>query len=333
MSSRKLLSGRSHIWALLAVLISAAAAAWLLFNRQAVIDQISFWQYHPPAAVAALADRSRMNDSGKFYFYTSRPALEDSQAFNKQCGSKEQGTAILGCYTGRFIYIYNVTDPKLDGIREVTAAHEMLHAAYERLSSGEQAKVDSLLEAEYSKLKNDKALADRMAFYDRTEPGQRDNELHSVIGTEINQISPPLEAYYKKYFADRSQVVALHTKYEALFRSLQERGAALSAQLTELAGSIETESAAYNKEVTKLNVDINTFNAKARAGEFASATEFQASRSELMARANQLEADRAAINAKVATYEKLRQELLSIASQSEALNRSIDSSLAPAPSL
>ena len=37
-------------------------------------------------------------------------------------------TAVLGCYANREISIFNVTDQRLDGIREVTAAHEMLHA-------------------------------------------------------------------------------------------------------------------------------------------------------------------------------------------------------------
>ncbi len=47
--------------------------------------------------------------------------------------------AILGCYnpSSRDIYIYNVTNSELDGVKEVTAAHEMLHAAWERLSESE----------------------------------------------------------------------------------------------------------------------------------------------------------------------------------------------------
>lgn len=332
-SKKRLLSGRSHVLALLAVGISVALAGWLLLNRQLVVDQISFWQYQPNSQIAELADRSSMNGNGKFYFYASHPAIEEAQDFNKQCDRKEQGTAVLGCYTGRFIYIYDVKDQKLDGIREVTASHEMLHAAYDRLNSEERKKVDALLEAEYNTLKNDKKLAERMAFYGRTEPGERDNELHSVIGTEIRSISPELETYYKRYFADRRQVVLLHQKYESVFIDLQSRGEMLSAQLTQLASDIEASSVEYNKSVTELNADITAFNTKARQGGFSSAAEFQAARASLVTRANQLEQQRAAINNKIAQYDSLRQELLSIASQSDALNRSIDSSLAPAPSL
>ena len=35
-------------------------------------------------------------------------------------------------------YIYNVNDERLNGLKEVTAAHEMLHAAYERLPESDK---------------------------------------------------------------------------------------------------------------------------------------------------------------------------------------------------
>lgn len=274
-----------------------------------------------------------MSDQGTFYFYASQPSLESSQDFNNKCGRKEQNTAILGCYDGQRIYIYDVTDRQLDGIREVTAAHEMLHAAYLRMSDGERARVDSLLEAEYATLKDNKDFAERMAFYARTEPGERDNELHSVIGTEVATLSPELEAHYKHYFDDRSKVVDLHTKYASVFADLQNRGDALSARLTSLGNSIEQQSTRYNADVAQLNSDIESFNRRASDGGFSSQAQFQAERSALVDRAAQLDGRRTAINNDVVAYNNVRQQLQAIASQSEALNRSIDSSLAPAPSI
>jgi hypothetical protein len=322
-----------HVVALAATIICVAFAALLFFNRQFVVDQLSVWQYKPSSDVTSLAVRSGMNDTGKFYFYSAQPAVEEAEEFNKQCDRKEDTTAILGCYNGRNIYIYNVTNQSIDGIREVTAAHEMLHAAYDRLGGSEKSRINSLLETEYAKLKTDTKLAERMAFYDRTEPGERDNELHSVIGTEIASISPELEAYYKKYFTDRNKVTTLHQKYAAVFDDLQNRSQALISQLTALNKTIEQNSATYNKEVSRLNQDIETFNAKANAGNFSSQSEFQTERANLLTRANQLDAQRQSINADVTTYESLRQQLAAISSQSEVLNKSIDSSLAPAPSL
>ena len=325
--------GYTHKLALFLVLFSLVIAIFLLLNRQHIIDQVIVWQYQPTGQISALAERASMNDQGRFYFYASQPSLEEATSFNQKCDRKEQSTAILGCYTGRYIYIYNVTDGRLDGIREVTAAHEMLHAAYDRLSESERKRINDLLEEEYTKLKGDKKLAERMAFYARTEPGERDNELHSVIGTEVADLDPELEEYYKQYFKERSKIVALHNKYENIFNALQSRAESLSVQLTELGNRIEADSTTYNQAVTALNQDIESFNAKADKGGFISQAEFNSTRSNLITRANELDMRRTAINAKAAEYEILRQELLSIASQSEELNRSIDSTLAPAPSL
>lgn len=333
MSDTKRFSRGSHLLSFILFASFALVASLIVFNRQSLIDHLIAWQFHPSSDVVALADRTTMNGDGRFFFYASQPTIESSQKFNQECDRKEDGTAILGCYNGRNIYIYNVTDSKLDGIKEVTAAHEMLHAAYARLTDGEKKTVDSLLEAEYQKLKNDKDFADRMAFYARTEPGERDNELHSVIGTEVANISPTLEEHYKKYFNDRAKVIALHDQYASVFDDLQAKSKELSSQLTALGDQIENESAQYNADVTKLNNDIASFNDRANGGGFSSEAAFQSERNDLIARANELDATRSSINDDILRYNTLREELGSVASQSQALNRSIDSSLAPAPSL
>lgn len=333
MYGTKLQRSRGHISAIVATAICAAAALFLLLNRQYVVDQLSVWQYQPSSEVVKLAERSGMNDHGKFYFYASKPAIEPAQEFNQECDRKEEGTAILGCYNGQNIYIYNVSNDKLDGIKEVTAAHEMLHAVYVRLGNGEKKALDALLEDEYSKLKDDSEFAERMAFYARTEPGERDNELHSVIGTEVAHVSPQLEAHYRQYFASRTKVVALHEQYAKVFDELKSKGATLSNELTELGDKIERESAQYNDDVSRLNGDISDFNSRADGGGFSNQAAFESERASLVARAEELDGRRDAINADITRYNSLRQELAAVSSQSQALNRSIDSSLAPAPSL
>ena len=324
---------RGYIASLVVLALSIAAAATIFFNRQSIVDHLSVWQYQPSEEIASLTQRTTMSETAKFYFYASHPAIEAAEKFNKECTSREEGTAVLGCYNGRYIFIYNVTDTRLDGIREVTAAHEMLHAAYDRLGQEEKKKLNILLEAEYVKIKDDQKFAERMAFYARTEPGERLNELHSIIGTEIEIISPELEAYYKKYFDDRVQLVALYEKYASVFLNLQKRSQEISMQLADLGNKIEAQSAGYNTEITQLNQDIAAFNAKSTSGGFTSQAQFLSERSALLARAKQLDTKRSAVNSLITQYNQLRDELESIASQSEALNQSINSSLAPAPSL
>lgn len=326
-------SGHSHVGAFVIVLISVATAFFLYANRQYVVDQVAVWQYHPSDAIVQLATRADMSDTGKFYFYASHPAIEDAAAFNKNCGRKEENTAVLGCYTGQNIYVYNVTNTQLDGIKETTAAHEMLHAAYARMGASEKKTVDALLETEYNKLKNDKEFAERMAFYARTEPGERDNELHSVIGTEVASISPALEQHYKEYFADRRKVLALHDNYASVFAGLQARGDALSKQLTELRSAVSRQTTQYNADVSALNRDIADFNKRAASGGFASKSDFDSERAQLVGRAAQLDATRSQINSEIVQYNALREELKKVASQSDTLNQSIDSSLDPVPSV
>lgn len=314
-------------------LLSLVLALVLFLNRQFIADQITVWQYQPSSEMATFADRTGMNSGGKFAFYSSKPSLESSQDFNTKCDRKEVSTAILGCYNGHAIYIYNVTNQQLDGIREVTAAHEMLHAAYDRLPDSERDRVNQLVEAEYESLKNRPDFAERMAFYERTEPGERDNELHSIIGTEVKGISVDLEAHYKKYFSDRAKVVALHGKYVAVFTDLQSRSNELSSQLTTLGEQIKSQTQLYNNEVSSLNGAVQSFNARANSGSFSSEAAFNSERSALAARLDRLDTLRTQINTNVDSYNEIRSELITIASESDALNQSIDSTLAPAPSI
>lgn len=333
MQSTKQHSSRGGVGSFVVVAAFVAIAVAIMLNAQLLFDTVRYYQYHPDASMQAFAADTGMNGQGTFLFYTSQPSLENAAAFNEKCGKTEATTAVLGCYNGQNIYIYNVTDARITNVRDVTAAHEMLHAAYKRLNNGDKQKIDQLLEAEYAVLKDDKSLADRMAFYDRTEPGERDNELHSVIGTEIKDISPELEAYYKRYFSDRSKVVALHAQYSSVFTSLQKQADDLTSQIATLAASIKDKSASYNGEVSAVEAAIRSFNTRAQQGDFKSQAQFSTERQTLVSRTTTLETMRVEINSLVAEYNERVSELNSIATQTEELNHSLDSTLAPAPSL
>lgn len=322
-----------RIIGLLAAAILSAAALLIFLNRQFVVDQITVWQYQPTTAVAQLAERATISDKGLFYFYASQPSIEGSQRFNSLCGRKEPASAILGCYSATRIYIYDITDPKLEGIREVTAAHEMLHAAFERLTETEKQRLGDLLEAEYVKV-SDKDLQERMDYYARTEPADRINELHSIIGTEVGDISLELEAHYKKYFSDRQKVVSLYVAYQKVFTTIKARADDLVARLGVLGDGIEAATAAYNENVKQLQSDILAFNQRAsQPGGYSSQAEFNSAKTELLSRVQKLDADREKIDADIQMYQTMQAELKALAVQSETLNRSIDSSLAPAPQL
>jgi len=310
-----------------------AISLLLITNKQYVIDQITVWQYHPTSEISALADRAGMDNYGKFLYLASQPKLDATQNFNTECDRIENVTSILGCYSDYRIYIYDVTDTQLDGVREVTAAHETLHAAYRRMSDDEKNKVDVLLEVEYKKLETNKDFADLMAFYSRTEPGQRNNELHSIIGTEVADISPALEAHYSQYFSDRQKVVTLYVKYSSVFQELASRANELVTQMNALSSSISAKSTQYNTDVKALNVDIAAFDKRADSGDFSSQAQFNYERAALSNRVTELDAARTSVNNDITKYGSLLAEYNSIASQSKKLDNSIDSTLAPAPSV
>jgi hypothetical protein len=309
-------------------------AGWLVFNQQYAVDQVTVWSFRPSSEVKAIEDRAEFTGKGEFYFYASQPEVASGDRFNQGCPRYEVGSPILGCYTTGKIYIFDVTNEKLDGIEEVTAAHEMLHAVWERMSDSEKQKIGALLRAAYYQRAGEELIA-RMEYYERTEPGQFENELHSILGTEVSSLGDELEDYYSGYFEDRQAVLALHDGYNSVFESLSNRSEELYEDLVALEQAITVKTVRYNADVALLSDDIDDFNSRADSGAFASTTQFNQERAALMARSSQLEADRAAINADIAQYNSKYKEYQKVASQIEALNDSLDSidSLKPQPTL
>jgi len=334
MSDKKRSFKKSIIGGGLSIII-LAIAGFLLFNQQYVTDQITVWSYRPSAEIKAIESRVSFTGKGQFYFYATQPEVDGSEKFNLDCPRQEVGNPILGCYNTGRIFIYDVTNEQLDGIEEVTAAHEMLHSVWERHSTSEQARIGALLRIEFQKLADDTDFSERMGYYQRTEPGQFENELHSIIGTEVVTLSPELEAYYSQYFHDRQKVVALHAKYDTVFNTLRSQSESLYTELTNLGSSIESRTAQYNSDVKQLSADIESFNTRANNGSFSSINQFNRERSALLTRSNQTDSMRASISSDIETYNIKYADYQKISSQIEALNKSIDSikDLQPSPSV
>lgn len=313
-------------------LIIIAAAVFVGVFWRDITDRIAAANYQPSSEIRAIAERATMNDGGEFYFYASQPVLDGTQKFNDYCARREEKSAILGCYSGGKIYIYKISDARLDGIEEVTAAHEMLHAAYDRLSAGKKDWLEPLLEAEYQKV-TDTELKERMAYYDRTEPGEHYNELHSIIATEVESLSPELESYYKTYFNDRASIARLHAAYQAEFEGLEDQTTTLANDLNTLADQINSATEQYNADSARLNADIQMFNERAENGGYGSQAAFNADRQQLVARSDEIAASRQQIEENIATYDTKLAQYKALSSQAQDLNNSINSDLAPAPAV
>lgn len=255
------------------------------WQRTAIFDEIRLYNYSAPSSIVKLADETSMMPSMRRLFYVYHPSLNDKTTFNDNC-RKNELTIVLGCYVdGRGIYLLDVTDSRLSGVEQVTAAHEALHAAYARLSSKERKKVDAMTSAYFSTTTNQR-LKDTIELYKKQNASVVPNELHSILGTEIRILPADLENYYKQYFADRLKVVGFSEQYEQAFTDRKNQVAAYDIQLSSLKDQIsnlqaslelqesdliserarmdELESsgqiAEYNKAVPGFNQKVNSYN-------------------------------------------------------------------------
>jgi chromosome segregation ATPase len=293
-------------------------------NWRQIVDQIAVWQFQPTTEITKFVSDSGMNDRGQFLFYASQPSLDDRAEFNRRCPKYEQ-SVVLGCYVNGAIYIYNVADERLVGIKTVTAAHEMLHAAYERLSHDDRARLNRLIEQQFDAT-TDQRILDLVRAYDETEPNQRLNELHSIFGTEVASLSAELEKYYDQYFDARSKVVMIHEAYQQIFDDLKARQADLQSKLDQLNRQINTAADEYDTAAERLSADVTAFNIRAaRQNGFASQADFAVARAELLSRQAKLDNDVAAINSWVEEYNRAVEDLNALGVEAGKLQRNLDS--------
>lgn len=317
----------STVRSLVAFAISAVllvVAGLVLMNRQYIADQISVWNYQPGEAVASIATKAEMTKRGTFVFYATTPSIEKDASFNAKCPRKEQASPIVGCYTtDDRIFIYDITNQQLDGIEEVTAVHELLHAVWARTSKADREKLTKELTTAYEKLENDE-LKTRMEYYKRTEAGEFANELHSILGTEVSALGETLETYYAQYF-NRQTTLRLHEQYRSVYRKLYDRSQQLVKDMETLANSITARSASYDAAAKQYLADRDSFNRRANENQFATQAQFDNERISLINRLNQLNIERERLNADIARYNEYNAELQEIAKQVEVLNKSVDS--------
>lgn len=230
----------------------------LATKRQALQDWWRLHNYTPPAAVAQLAMEDTMTAEARHLFYVNYPVITSGAIFTSHCPLGSEKTVVLGCYVGadQGIYLYDVTDSRLQGVEQVTAAHEMLHAAYRRLPSGERRRIDTLLTNFYATGLTDQRIKDTIAAYKKSEPGDVVNEMHSVFGTEVGHLPAPLERYYSQYFHDRSKITAYTASYQAAFTSRQALIRQYDNQLQTLKIQINTSQA----EITKQKAELDALN-------------------------------------------------------------------------
>lgn len=272
------------------LVLGIAVLCLLLYQtRQNIADFWYLQTYRAPETIAAVAEHSYMSTNGTNIFYLTNPQLKTNADFHAACGNQTSEYHLLGCHTLHHIYLLNFDRADLSDAVLVTAAHEMLHEAYARLSTSERGRIDQLLQSAYRRL-GDNTLTQRMGQYQISEPGQENNELHSILGTEFPSLSPDLERYYQRYFTDRNALTTLHSGNEAMFAAkraqLEQQRQGLIADIQSLLNELES-IVAYAKAP---GYPLNTLQA-------LNFLKYQVSQRQRM-----YEADEAALNRNIADY-------------------------------
>lgn len=283
---------------MISVLMLGFVAIYCALNSTTVLDRLTAFLYDAPSEIITIEDKLALTDKAKVIFRASKPALESRDEFNLHCDSHDRTVSVLGCYTTNQIFLYNVESAELNGVVESTAAHELLHAVWERLSPAEIAKLTPLIKQAYDE--NQELLSEDLKTYDDAEQLE---ELHSRIGTEITKLPSELEAHYAKYFQNQDNIVAYYDQYIEPFRALSREMETIESELTSIAELIEQLEADYHSSADNLNFEIEDFNNCARqSGCFASDAVFQNRRNELIAKQSILDDQYQNLNSVIRDY-------------------------------
>ena len=225
--------------------------------------------------VQDLIATTTMTDRARRVFLAATPTVEDAGTFTRSCGleptsgTAEQRTHTSGCYVAGRIHLLAPDRAEARDLLYVVAAHEMLHAVYASLNPSDRARIDA--ETAAARVGNER-LEERLKPYGSTPTLA--NEMHSILGSEFDGLSPALEAHYAQFFANRGAVVAARQRTlgarEDEIRRLKAAVDALDARITTLRSSQEElrtagDIRAYNAQVPVINGLIGTYNAQVDA--------------------------------------------------------------------
>lgn len=310
-----------------------SVGVFAFMHRQEIQDHFRASGFDPSARTVEVMEELKLTSTGERVFLASHPTVDGSQRFNEQCAEvdhSEQGH-VLGCFTGDRIHLFDVPDERVSGIVEVTAAHEVLHAAYARLGEGERAALAERLNNAFDVLSVEHPeIAERMAVYDHLSDSAFANELHSVLGTEVQDLPEWLERHYAQWFSNRGALVDHFDAYHSVFIGLKDQADAIDAEMKALRADVEQRNVAYDEAVQQFNSDAASFRSRNENFEFsATPGEFERIREELEMRRADLQTTLDALQADIDHYNSLRDELTELSKLSSELEQQLNSDLAP----
>jgi chromosome segregation ATPase len=303
--------------------------SWVGMNHDRILDFLNVKPNANSPEIERLAEATTMTRSAQRLFYRQDPTIEQRRNFMLTCSKVPVKGVMLGCYTRGKIAIQAVKEPKLDGIMEVTAAHEMLHAAYDKMSQSERDRLSPLLETAVSQVK-DSRLLKVLNQYKASDRQRYLNELHSHLGTEVVDLaSPELEKHYQQYFTDRRRLVSFALKSGAAMRQTDERMEALKVDIDRMEKELKSQKADLAQFKTTLTASSNDLESESnkvtrlreQAESASSSSEFNALAAEFEAAKNNFNAEVSRHNAQV---QQQRDQVNSFNDVLETYNKKVD---------
>lgn len=246
-----------------------------------VRDSIVASSYEPTTEMEDIIDELELTERGLRIFKATKPALQTRDDFNLSgCNDiYENRPSTLGCYDSTNIYIYDSENEDLDGLEESTAAHELLHAIWQRLKFYDTDRLRPLLDQVYTQ--HHEQFSDYMDGY---SDDQYYTELHSVIGTEIpaSQLPVELREHYESYFADYDKIYGYFEQYDGVLTQITAEVAALGEQIEQERAVIADREQYYTEAAEQLEQDIEDHNSRSEVPGDAEA--YEAEYYELIAR-------------------------------------------------
>ena len=299
-------------------------ATYVVLQSSWLMDTLKAWGYEPAEKVVAIESDLQLTAAGRRIFAATRPTVEGSREFNEHCDSHDAEISLLGCYIDGRIYIYEIELAQLAPANKVTAAHELLHAVWDRMGESERRQVSGWLDQVYNERRE--WFEGELEVYDAED---RREEIYARAGTKLADLPDELENHYAKYFQNRAVIVQFYQDYEAPFLALQLEMEELFDQIQAVSEEVELGRETYLRDLEKLDAKIDQFNACAEtAGCFASQAEFTRQRQALLAEREHLEAVRAELNGKIAQnnqrIQDYRERQLQLGELNNAMNSNIE---------
>jgi DNA repair exonuclease SbcCD ATPase subunit len=280
----------------------------LVANQHMLAEWFDFAPPPTSPAIQRLAEQSLMTPVAQRLFYRQYPTIESKATFLEQCKVPDQ-SIMLGCFvrrgrTGKIV-VQKITDPRLQGTMEVTAAHEMLHAAYERLSQSTREDLGKRLTKAADRVQ-DTRLKRVLDDYQAKDLALYYNELHSHLGTELGSLGDAkLEQHYQRYFSDRRRLVALAQRSGSILKQLDDQAAQLKPKIEQLEAELqqlETQIKRSEVGLKESHQDLADLEAELSATKVSAEAAFRAQSVQAYQLAGQFEQQKAQFNQQVGQH-------------------------------